>query len=48
MDIMRQSACLIVNPITVHNYAILFNCTIVAHVLDSMMSPWREALVRGW
>ena len=32
MDIMRQSACLAVNPITVHSYGFLFNCT-----TDSMM-----------
>ena len=24
---MRQTACLVVNPITVDNYASLFNCT---------------------
>ena len=28
MDIMRQSACLVVNPITVYSYGFLFNCTI--------------------
>ena len=26
-NIMRQSACLVVNPITVNNVASLFNCT---------------------
>ena len=26
MDIMRQSACLVVNPITVYSYGFLFNC----------------------
>ena len=29
MDIMRQSACLVVNPITVYNYGFLFNCTML-------------------
>ena len=27
INIMRQSACLVVNPITVNNFASLFNCT---------------------
>ena len=25
-DVMRQSACLVVNPVTVNNFAILMNC----------------------
>ena len=25
--VMRQSACLVINPITVDGYATLFNCT---------------------
>ena len=28
-DVMRQSACLVLNPITVSKYGFLFNCTIV-------------------
>ena len=32
MDIMRQSACLVVNPIKVYSYGFLFNCkTVVRH-----------------
>ena len=27
IDVMRQSACLIVNPTTVDSYGFLFNCT---------------------
>ena len=27
LDVMRQSACLVINPITVDGYAALFNCT---------------------
>ena len=27
MDTMRQSVCLVVNPITVDRYYFLFNCT---------------------
>ena len=27
LNVMRQSACLVINPITVDGYAVLFNCT---------------------
>ena len=27
LNVMRQSACLVINPITVDDYATLFNCT---------------------
>ena len=33
MAFMQQSACLVVNPITVDNFAALFNCTPVNHIL---------------
>ena len=36
LDIMRQTACLVLNPITVYSYGFLFNCTKVGQVLDSM------------
>ena len=36
LDIMRQSACLVVNPITVYSYGFLFNCTTVGRTSDSM------------
>ena len=39
INIMRQSACLVVNPITVNNFASLFNCTPVGRASDSMMTP---------
>ena len=35
---MRQSACLVFNPITVNNFASLFNCTPVGRASDSMMA----------
>ena len=38
-DVMRQSACLVINPITVDSYAALFNCTPVDRASDSMMAP---------
>ena len=36
---MRQSACLVINQITVDNFAALFNCTPVGRASDSMMAP---------
>ena len=35
-DGMRQSACLVLNPITVYSYGFLFNYTTVGQALDSM------------
>ena len=34
--IMRQTACLVVNPITVDSYALLFNCTAVVRISEPM------------
>ena len=36
---MGQSACLVVNSISVDNFAALFNCTPVDRASDSMMAP---------
>ena len=38
LDIMRQSACLVLNQITVYGYGFLFNCTTVGQVSDSVMA----------
>ena len=38
ITIMRQSACLVFNPITVNNFASLLNCTPVGRASDSMMA----------
>ena len=38
-NVMRQSACLVINPITVDGFAALFNCTSVDRASDSMMAP---------
>ena len=27
LNVMRESACLVINPITIDNFAALFNCT---------------------
>ena len=37
LDIMRQSACLVLNPITVYSYGFLFNCTTVGQASDSII-----------
>ena len=39
LNVMRQPACLVINPITVIGYAALFNCTPVDRVSDLMMAP---------
>ena len=39
ITVMRQSACLVFNPITFDNYAAFFNCTPVGQASDSMMAP---------
>ena len=36
IDIMRQTACLVFNPIMVVGYAALFGCTAVVRASDSM------------
>ena len=36
LDVIRQSACLVLNPITIYSYGFLFNCTAVGQVSDSM------------
>ena len=39
LNVVRQSACLVVAPITADGYATLFNCTPVDRASDSMMAP---------
>ena len=39
LNVMRHSACLVINPITVNNFATVFNCTPVDRASDSMMAP---------
>ena len=36
MNVMRQTACLVVYPVTVNNFAALFNCTPVGRASDQM------------
>ena len=39
LNVMRQSACLVFNPIIVDNYVTFFNSTLVGRASDSMMAP---------
>ena len=39
LNVMRHSTCLVINPITVDGFAVLFNYTLVARASDSMMAP---------
>ena len=34
LDVMRQSACLVLHPITVYSFGFLFNCTTVGQATD--------------
>ena len=36
INVLQQTACLVVNPITVGNFAFLFNCTPVGRTSDSI------------
>ena len=38
-NVLQQTACLVVNPITVGNFAFLFNCMPVGRTSDSMTVP---------
>ena len=39
INVLQQTACLMVNPTTVGNFAFLFNCTPVGRTSDSMTVP---------
>ena len=39
INVMRESACLVTNKITVDGYAVLLNCTLVDRESDSIMAP---------
>ena len=39
LGVVRPSACLGFNPITVNNFASLFNCMPVGRASDSVMAP---------
>ena len=39
INVLQQTSCLVAKPITVGNFAFLFNCTPVGQTSDSMMVP---------
>ena len=39
LNVMRQSACLVINPMLGDNFDALLNCTPVDQAPDSMMAP---------
>ena len=39
VNVVRQSTCLVINPITVNNFAVLFNSTPVDWASESMKAP---------
>ena len=49
LNVMRQSACLVFNPIMVDNYAAFFNCTPVGRASDSYDGPDIKLFILvGW
>ena len=48
INIMRQSACLVFNPVTVNNFASLLNCTPVGRASDSIMPDIKLFILVGW
>ena len=47
INVLQQTACLVVIPITVGNFAFLFNCSPVGRTSDSMMVP-TSRLIYWW
>ena len=49
IDVLRRTACLVVGPITVGNFAFLFNCTPVGQASGSVVVPtWGLVCWWGW
>ena len=50
INVLQQTACLVVSPNTVGNFAFLFDCTPVGRTSDSMMVPTLRLIYRrdGW
>ena len=44
INVLQQTACLVVNQITVGNFAFLFNCTPVGRTSNSMMVPTKRLI----
>ena len=39
INVLQRTACFVIDPITVSNFAFLFNCTSVGRTSDSMTVP---------
>ena len=39
LNVMQQSTCIVIIPITVDNFTVLFSCTPVDRAPDSLMTP---------
>ena len=48
INVLQQTACLVVNPITVGNFAFLFNCTPVGRTSDYDGSDLKTYLLMRW
>ena len=46
INVLEQTACLMVNPITVGNFAFLFNCSPAGWTSDSMTVPTKRLIYR--
>ena len=47
LDIMRKTACFVINPIIVDGYASLFKCTTAVRASDKIGQPLRKTLTSG-
>ena len=47
INVLQQTACLVVNPITVGNFAFLFNSTPVGRTSDSMSVHIKDLFIDG-
>ena len=47
INVLQHTECLVVNPITVGNFAFLFNCTLVGRTSDSMTVA-NKRLIYWW
>ena len=45
IDVIKQSACLVVNPIMVDQFAYLFNCMLVGRGSEPEMAPSKNKTI---
>ena len=48
INVLQQTACMVINPITVGNFAFLFNCTPVGRTSDCDGSDLKTYLLMKW